>query len=184
MAPLQDLDTAALSFTNPVLLITWRRPHTTKQVIDALRAAAPKWLYVACDGPNPERSGETEKIVATRALIKQENDWPCSIETLYSDQNQGCRLGVSRAISWFTARVEEGIILKDDCAPHPDFFPYCAELLERYQHDEWVWCVSGNNFQDGRWWGDGSYYFSHYPHCWGWASWRRCWQYFDCDMNL
>jgi len=46
-----------------------------------------------------------------------------------------------------------------------------------------VWCISGNNFQDGQWRGDGSYYFSRYNHCWGWASWRRCWQHYDSDLS-
>ena len=167
----------------PLLLIAWRRPHTLRQVIDAIRPVAPTRLYVACDGPNPERPGEAEKVVATRAVIEHEIDWPCQIEKLYSDVNQGCRLGVSRAISWFFEQVEEGIILEDDCVPHPDFFTYCTTLLERYRHDTRVWCISGNNFQNGQWRGDGSYYFSHYPHCWGWASWRRCWHHFDGELS-
>ena len=55
-------------------------------------------LYVACDGPSPERSGESEKVAATRAVIDIEIDWPCQIERLYSDVNQGCRLGVSQGL--------------------------------------------------------------------------------------
>jgi len=167
----------------PLLLIAWRRPHTLRQVIDAIRPVAPKRLYVACDGPNPERPGEAEKVAATRAVIESEIDWPCQIERLYSDVNQGCRLGVSRAISWFFEQVEEGIILEDDCVPHPDFFPYCTTLLERYRHDTRVWCISGGNRQSGFWRGDGSYYFSRYNHIWGWASWRRCWHHYDSEIK-
>ena len=166
----------------PLLLIAWRRPHTLRQVIDAIRPVAPTRLFVACDGPNPERPGEAEKVAATRAVIEHEIDWPCQIERLYSDVNQGCRLGVSRAITWFFEQVEEGIILEDDCVPHPGFFHYCTTLLERYRHDTRVWCISGNNFQNGQWRGDGSYYFSRYNHCWGWASWRGCWQRYDADL--
>jgi hypothetical protein len=172
-----------MSMDTPVLLIAWRRPHTLRQVIDAIRPVTPTRLYVACDGPNPKRSGEAEKVAATRAVIEHEIDWPCQTERLYSDANQGCRLGVSRAISWFFEQVEEGIILEDDCVPHPDFFPYCITLLERYRHDTRVWCISGNNFQDGQWRGDGSYYFSRYNHCWGWASWSRCWQHYDANLS-
>ena len=167
----------------PLLLIAWRRPHTLRQVIDAIRPVAPKHLFVACDGPNPERPGEAEKVAATRAVIENEIDWSCQIERLYSDVNQGCRLGVSRAITSFFEQVEEGIILEDDCVPHPDFFLYCTTLLERYRHDTRVWCISGNNFQSGQWRGNGSYYFSRYNHCWGWASWRRCWQHYDADLS-
>lgn len=172
-----------MSINTPLLLIAWRRPHTLRQVIDAIRPVAPSRLFVACDGPNPDRPGEVEKVAATRAVIEHEIDWPCQIEKLYSDVNQGCRLGVSRAITWFFVQVEEGIILEDDCVPHPDFFPYCNTLLERYRHDTRVWCISGNNFQNGKWRGDGSYYFSRYNHCWGWASWRRCWQHYDVDLS-
>ena len=167
----------------PVLLIAWRRPHTLRQVIDAIRPLAPSRLFVACDGPNPHRPGEAEKVAATRSVIDNEINWPCQIERLYSDVNNGCRLGVSLAITWFFEQVEEGIILEDDCVPHPDFFPYCTSLLERYRYDTRVWCISGNNFQNGQWRGEGSYYFSHYNHCWGWASWRRCWQQFDAELR-
>ena len=167
----------------PILLIAWRRPHTLRQVIDAIRPVAPTRLYVACDGPNPERPGEAEKVAATRAVIENEINWTCQIERLYSDTNQGCRLGVSRAISWFFELVEKGIILEDDCVPHPAFFSYCTTLLELYQHDTRVWCISGSNFQNGQLRGDGSYYFSRYNHCWGWASWRRCWQHYDGNLK-
>jgi len=173
-----------MSFDVPILLIAWRRPNTIRQVINAIRPVAPTRIFVACDGPNPERPGEAEKVDATRVVIANEIDWPCKIKRLYSAVNQGCRYGVSRAISWFFEHVEEGIILEDDCVPHPDFFPYCTTLLERYRHDTRVWCISGNNFQNGQWRGDGSYYFSRYNHCWGWASWRRCWQYYDADLSL
>ena len=166
----------------PVLLIAWRRPHTLQQVINAIRPVAPSRVFVACDGPNPNRPEEADKVAATRAVIETEIDWPCQIDRLYSDANQGCRLGVSRAITWFFEQVEEGIILEDDCVPHPNFFPYCTTLLERYRHDTRVWCISGSNFQDGQWRGDGSYYFSRYNHCWGWASWKRCWEHYDAEL--
>lgn len=166
-----------------ILLIAWRRPHTLKQVIDALRPLTPKQLFVACDGANPQRPGEAAKVSATRALIDQSIDWPCQLQRLYSETNLGCRVGVSNAISWFFENVEEGIILEDDCVPHQDFFGYCACLLERYRHDTRVWCISGTNLQKGLWRGDGSYYFSKYNHCWGWASWRRCWQHYDRDLE-
>ena len=136
-----------MSMNTPLLLIAWRRPHTLRQVIDSIRAQAPTRLFVACDGPNPDRPGEADKVAATRSVIEEEIDWSCQINRLYSDTNQGCRLGVSRAIAWFFDHVEEGIILEDDCVPHPDFFLYCTTLLERYRHDTRIWCISGNNFR-------------------------------------
>lgn len=171
-------------FDTPVLLIAWRRPHTIRQVIESMRSIAPRRLYVACDGPSADRPGEAEKVLATRAVIDQEINWDCHVERLYADTNQGCKLGVSRAIGWFFDQVDEGIILEDDCVPHPDFFSFCSSLLERYRHDTRVWCINGNNFQKGQWRGDASYYFSRIPLIWGWATWRRCWMHYDRDLSL
>ena len=148
-------------------------------LIDAIRPVAPTRLFVACDGPNQVRPGEAERVHATRDVIEREIDWPCRIERLYSDSNQGCRLGVSSAITWFFEQVEEGIILEDDCVPHPDFFLYSTELLDRYRHDTRVWSICGSNFQLGNTRGHASYYFSIHGDSWGWASWRRAWRNYD-----
>jgi hypothetical protein len=166
----------------PVLLITWRRPNALRQVIKAMRPIAPRRLFVACDAPNPSRTGEVEKVAATRLLIEEEIDWPCQIERLYSDVNQGCRLGVSRAITWFFDQVEEGVILEDDCVPNPDFFSYCDELLDRYRHDTRIWWISGTNARLGPTPSENSYFISRYGHCWGWATWRTRWANYDRDL--
>ncbi len=44
--------------------------------------------------------------------------------------------------------------------------------------------ISGDNFQFGHKRTQDSYYFSRYNHCWGWASWRRAWRYYDVEMKL
>ena len=171
-----------MSFDIPVLLLTWRRPDTTKQVIEALRAVSPSHLYVASDGPRSQ--AEARAVEATRDLISALIDWPCELRTRFIDHNQGCQLGVSSAISWFFENEEAGIVLEDDCVPHPDFFTYCRALLMRYCHDTRIWCISGDNFQDGAWRGEGSYYFSRYNHCWGWATWRRCWMHYANHQQI
>jgi hypothetical protein len=135
-------------------------------------------MFVACDGPNPIRPDEAAKVKATRELIEREIDWPCTIERRYSEVNQGCRIGVSNAITWFFEQVEEGIILEDDCIPHVDFFRYCSDLLEHYRNDTRIFSICGSNFQQGQLRGDASYYFSIHSDSWGWASWRRAWQFY------
>ena len=168
----------------PLLLLCWRRPSTTAQVLDQIRQYSPSHLFVACDGPNPDRPGEVEKVAATRALIEQAVDWPCRIERRYSEFNQGCRFGVNRAISWFFQQVEEGIILEDDCVPSPHFFPYCQDLLERYRDDDRVWQICGyNRFGAAVSQPQYSYFFSRYGPVWGWATWRRAWVQHNDDTN-
>ena len=166
----------------PILILAWRRPLSLERVIDALRIHSPP-LYVACDGPSDNRPGEAAKVSATREVIRKSIDWPCEVHHLFSDKNLGCRLGVTRAINWFFENVDEGIILEDDCIPHPDFFPYCSRLLNQYRNDMRIWCISGNNFQDYQWHGDGDYFFSQIPMSWGWATWRSRWSHFDSELS-
>ncbi|MEI3651316.1 MAG: glycosyltransferase family 2 protein, partial [Dolichospermum lemmermannii FEM_B0920] len=127
--------------------------------------------------------GEAEKCAAARAIIN-DVDWECEVLTNYSDINLGCKIRVSSGLDWVFSQVEEAIVLEDDCLPHPTFFPFCEELLERYREDTRICVISGQNVQFGRKRTDYSYYFSRYNHCWGWASWRRAWKNFDYDMKL
>lgn len=170
-----------MNLTTPVALIIFNRPDLTEQVFQSIRQAQPRQLLVIADGPRIDRPGEAEKCAAARAVIDYV-DWECEVLTNYSDTNLGCRTRVSSGLDWVFSEVEAAIILEDDCLPHPSFFRYCQELINHYREDERIWCISGDNFQNGQQRGDGSYYFSNYNHCWGWASWRRAWQKYDRDL--
>ncbi len=163
----------------PVLLIAWRRSQTLRQVINAIRPVAPTRLFVACDGPNPNRPGEADKVAATRDLIEQEIDWPCQIERLYSDINQGCREGPIKAISWFFSQVEEGLVLEDDCVPSTAFFHYCEWALSAFRHDKRVMHINGNNFAAPLDLIRDEVSFVSLPQVWGWASWSDRWSLFE-----
>lgn len=165
----------------PVLFLVFNRPHTTRRVFAAIRAARPPRLYVAADGPRPEHRGEAERCAEVRAMAIAV-DWPCEVRTLLRDEHLGCKLGVSRAVDWFFAQEEEGIILEDDVLPRPGFFPYCEELLARYRDDAQVAMISGCNLLGSNFSPPASYFFSRYMHVWGWASWRRAWSKFDVGM--
>ena len=167
---------------NAVLLLAFNRPHTTAQVFEAIRRAKPSRLYLAADGPRHERSGEQESCESVRRIISNV-DWPCKTKFLFRDQNLGCKVAVSTAISWFFEHEEQGIILEDDCLPLPTFFQYCDELLERYRNNERVAQICGTTFlpKDDRC--GASYFFSNYTDVWGWASWRRAWRHYDVAMR-
>jgi hypothetical protein len=86
-------------------------------------------------------------------------------------------------LDWFFEHEEAGIILEDDCLPHPDFWRFCSELLDKYADDDRVFMISGDNFQEGKRVSDDSYYVSALTHIWGWAAWRRSWQKVDLDLS-
>ena len=165
----------------PVIYLVFNRPEATRQSFAIIRAARPPRLLVVADGPRPHVPDDAEKCRLVREIATAV-DWPCRVDTDFSAANLGLKRRVSSGLDWAFGLVEEAIVVEDDCLLDPSFFPFAAELLEKYRHDERVTCISANNFQRGQRRGAASYYFSHYPHCWGWASWRRAWRHFDGDM--
>jgi len=171
-----------MSFTTPILFLIFNRPDTTSMVFDKIKSVRPKRLYIAADGPRTDNTKDTILCEAVRKIVSVV-DWDCEVKTLYREQNLGCKVAVSSAIDWFFENEEEGIILEDDCLPSDTFFAFCEELLQKYKDINKIMQISGNNFQNGKTRGDGSYYFSRYNHIWGWATWRRAWQQYDVNMN-
>lgn len=169
-------------FNTPILFIIFNRPDTTKRVFEAVREMKPARLFIAADGPRLNKSGEKELCAETRKIV-EDIDWPCEVRHRYSEVNKGCKINVSSAISWFFDNIEEGIILEDDCLPHPSFFQFCQELLKYYRDNEQIKLISGDNFQFGRKRGEASYYFSKFPHIWGWATWKRVWNEYDISIR-
>lgn len=165
-----------------VLFLVFNRPDTTRQVFEAIRQAQPPRLYIAADGPRVNRVGEQEICDEVRKIATSV-DWNCEVKTLFREKNLGCKIGVSSGIDWYFDNEEEGIILEDDVLPLPTFFPYCDELLKRYRNDERVGVISGSNMISKRFIPKESYFFSRYNHVWGWATWRRAWQYYDVNMQ-
>jgi hypothetical protein len=168
------------SETPPIALILFRRPETLARVFAAVAAARPPRLYLIADGPRPGRPEDGPAVAAARAVVAQV-DWPCAVTRLYAEANLGLRARVESGLDTVFAAEERAIILEDDCVPDPSFFPFCAELLARYAADERVMAVAGDSFQPRRPTAD-SYYFSRYPHCWGWATWARAWARYDGPM--
>jgi hypothetical protein len=163
--------------------LVFNRLEQALLVFEQIKLQKPKQLFIAADGPRPNRPGEAALCEATRTAILDGIDWPCKVETLFRPHNMGCGKAVSTAIDWFFSHVEEGIILEDDCVPDQSFFSFCTAMLAKYRFSHNIMHINGGNYQSGILRGDASYYFSRYAHVWGWATWRRAWQYYDFTLH-
>jgi hypothetical protein len=168
--------------TTPVAMVIFNRPDTTEKVFAEVRKAQPPKLLIIADGARSGREGEAERCEEARSIVLNNVDWDCEVLTNFAPQNLGCRGRVSSGLDWVFQTVEEAIILEDDCLPHPTFFQYCQEMLERYRFDERIGVISAANFRIKRE-TQYSYYFSRIHPITGWASWRRVWQHYDIGMK-
>lgn len=169
-------------FNTPILFLIFNRPDTTQKVFERIREIKPKQLFIAADGPREGNECDKINCKAARAIASHV-DWDCEVNTFFREENLGCGLAVSKAITWFFDQVEEGIILEDDVLPDLSFFFYCKELLNYYKHDKSIMHIGGANFQEPQKREVFSYYFSNLPCVWGWATWKRAWEKFSYDVS-
>lgn len=163
----------------PVAIMVFRRPEQTAEVMAAVRAARPSQLFVVADGPRADRPGELEACEATRRIATAV-DWDCEVKTNFADTNLGLRGRMPSGISWVFEHVDRAVLLEDDCVPQHTFFNFCDELLEKYNNNDQVMMLSGDNAHGFS--SPHSYYFTKYALIWGWATWRDAWAHFDLDM--
>jgi hypothetical protein len=169
-------------FETPVLFLIFNRPDLTQKVFAVIKHVKPRKLFIAADGPRPDRIGEDELCKETRELVLSMVDWDCEVKTLFRESNLGCKLAVSGAIDWFFEQVEQGIIIEDDCLPDLSFFSFCEAMLEHHKDSHSIMHIAGNNFLRNKIQISGSYYLSIYTHIWGWATWSRSWNKYDRDI--
>ncbi len=167
----------------PVVFIVFNRLECTRQVWARIREAKPRTLLLVADGPRRDRPGEAERCAEVRRVVA-EVDWPCDVHRNFSETNLGAAKRISSALDWAFTLVEEAIILEDDCLPDPTFFPFCAELLDRYRDHAGIAQIAGCSFQLPPGPDRPSYFFSRYTHGWGWATWRRAWRLYDHEMQV
>lgn len=161
--------------TTPVVLIAFNRPHLAQRTLDAVRQAAPTRLFLIADGPRADRPEDVELCAATRAVFDG-IDWPCDVQRRWSDVNLGLEANIELGLDWVFAQAPQALVFEDDCTPHPTFFPYADELLERYRDDPRIWQISGNRHGVAPRFFRDSYAFTTWASVWGWGTWADRWQ--------
>jgi len=166
----------------PVLLVVFNRPEFTRKVIDRLREIKPKIILVAADGPRLSNPSDIQNCKEVINVVNRGIDWPATLITNISKTNMGLRHRMASAITWAFTCYDKCIILEDDCIPNKSFFYFCTNLLNIYENTDSIGAITGDNFLNNKIAIEDSFYFSRYPQCWGWATWKRAWAYYDDAM--
>lgn len=167
----------------PVVILAYNRPELTRRIVDALAAVSPTQLYVVCDGPKRGDEEDATLVARTREIFANLS-WDCDVTKIYAKENLGLKARVVSGLTEVFESVDKAIILEDDCLPDPSFFPFCEELLSRYEANPEVAIVSGSSRLRGKKTSPHSYVFSADVRIWGWATWSRTWNTFIASGAL
>ncbi len=154
-----------------VLILFFNRPERLAEVFAEVRKARPSRLFLYQDGARDRR--DTPGIEACRRIVDSDNiDWECDVHRLYQEKNYGCDPSEYISQKWAFSMTDKCIVLEDDDVPSQSFFPFCKELLDRYEDDPRVWMIAGFNSEETVPVSE-SYFFTSVFSIWGWASWKR-----------
>lgn len=162
----------------PVVMVAFTRPEHTAQVFRRVREQRPRQLFVLLDAPRAHVAADAERAAATRRVFDGV-DWDCDLQIDVAPRNLGCSGRISSGLDRVFEQVERAIVLEDDVLPHPTFFRYCQDLLDRYADQPRVLAISGHKYPCEPRTAPYSYRFSRMFNCWGWATWRRGWRSVD-----
>lgn len=155
-----------------VLVLFFNRPEQLQGVFDEIRKARPSRLFLYQDGPRGER--DTASILACRAIVADDQiDWECEVHRLYQEKNYGCDPSEYISQKWAFSNADKCIVLEDDDIPSQSFFPFCKELLDRYENDQRISMIAGMNYDEITQDMPYDYFFATTFAISGWASWRR-----------
>lgn len=163
----------------PIALFVFKRLEHTRKTIESLRnnpESINSLLFIFSDAP--KYADEEKSVYAVRGYIKNIEGFK-SIEIFEREKNLGLSNSIISGVSQLLNDYESIIVLEDDLVVSPFFLNYMNSALALYKHDPEVISIHGyvypvkQNLPET--------FFLRGADCWGWATWRRGWDLFECD---
>ena len=167
----------------PILIVAFNRVDLTRSLIESLREIAPRELFYSVDGPKNDSQHDLNLNQQMRELVSI-IDWPCSVQTLFSESNLGSGLWPYKSISWALSKSKKLLILEDDVRITKTFYELSEYCLNEFEDDKDIFAICASNISDTQ--GsekspqiNSSKYFAG----WGWAIWTDRWNKYKFEID-
>jgi len=155
-----------------VLVLFFNRPDMLRRLFAQIKKARPSKLLLYQDGPRSQ--ADMEKMMQCREIVADaEIDWTCTVHRNYSEVNRGCDPSNYLSVKWAFSLYDKCIKFEDDDCPSLSFFPFCKEMLDRYEKDLRISVITGMNYDEITPNMPYDYFFTTTFSINGWATWRR-----------
>lgn len=161
--------------TVPVALFAYARPDHLRKTLQGLQNNHVSLIYAFSDGARtPDKVAAVEEV---REILRS-IDW-CDVKLIERESNLGLGKSIRAGVAEVFESFDRIVVVEDDIVFRPGAYDYVLKALERYENDDRVMSISM--------WSDPSLILPNTHHgffaerfvCWGWATYRHYWQYFQ-----
>lgn len=165
---------------SPIVIFVYNRPDHTKRVIESLmvnQEASESDLIIYSDSAKTE--SHLTKVNEVRSYLKQITGFK-SIQVVERMENYGLAKSIITGVSEVIEKSETVIVLEDDILVSPYFLKFMNSGLENYKNEEKVASIHAYSYPMHTKGLDDTYLIRG-ADCWGWATWKRAWKFFEAD---
>ncbi len=163
----------------PIALFVYNRPDHTRRTIEALKKNLlfqESDLFVFSDAP--KSAVHAESVCEVRQYIRQIDGFK-SVTIVERKTNLGLARSIIDGVTSIVNKYGHIIVLEDDMVTSPHFLTYMNEALEKYADVDRVVSIHGYVYPVEQPLPEA--FFLPGADCWGWATWRRGWAYYNSD---
>jgi putative methyltransferase (TIGR04325 family) len=167
---------------SPIVLFVYKRLNHTRRTIEALldnSESKKSDLIIYSDAARTAEDAINVRKV--RDYISNVDGFR-SISIIKRHENFGLSRSIIEGVSEILANNDRVIVLEDDIETSPFFLRFMNEALDRFADDQRIISIHGYVYPTRKPLPD--VFFLRGADCWGWATWRRGWSYFNQNGRL
>lgn len=165
----------------PIILFTYRRAVHTRRCVESIKTsplATESNLYIFSDAA--KGGADVADVQEVRDYIKTITGFK-SIVVEEATENRGLANSVIYGVGKVLEEHGRAIVLEDDLVLSPYFLSYMNEALEMYKDEEDVININSHVLSSPMTFREN--FLISFANSWGWATWKRGWQYFEPDAQ-
>jgi hypothetical protein len=168
----------------PIVLFTYNRLDCLVKVINSLKKNSESkrsYLFIFSDGAKNNEI-DKKRIIEVRKFIRHIEGFK-KIFITENAQNQSLSINIINGVTKIFNKFNKAIIIEDDIQVSRYFLQFMNDALDIYGNDKNVASIHGyqypisfpKNFSDT--------FFLKGADCWGWATWKRSWKFFEKESS-
>jgi hypothetical protein len=170
----------------PIIAFIYNRPAHTRRMLESLSTnilASESILYIFADGIKNDASENDKKLIRQTREIAKSRKWCKEVHIRESEINRGLADSIVAGVSEIVNEYGKVIVLEDDLILSEGFLKYMNDALHFYENKSEVMHISGYVYPiDAEKLAEQTFFYEQ-ASCWGWATWKRAWQYFESDAE-